>query len=233
MIPSYRLSYRFAAAVAALVALPAAAIQTRPDREDSEYLELATKYTSAVLVSPAGGEGALIAPRWVLTAGVLANRVREAKKIRIGSADYEIEEVFKRDLALVLLRKPVKDVKPTPAYAGDDEKGKTVVIAGHGGDKRKRAAINTVDRVEAKSLGLEVKALDAASDLQGSASPSETGAPLFIETGDGIFVAGIGDRNTGEVDLYTRVSAHYSWIEAQMLDVARREADALLGGDNR
>jgi secreted trypsin-like serine protease len=53
--------------VAALfAALPSAAILIRADRDDAEYVELASRYPSAIEIAP-GLEGVLIAPRWVLT----------------------------------------------------------------------------------------------------------------------------------------------------------------------
>ena len=57
---------------ASCLALPAGAILIRPDRDDSEYLELATRYSSSVLLNAPDGEGVLIAPRYVLTAAHMA-----------------------------------------------------------------------------------------------------------------------------------------------------------------
>ena len=54
--------------VSLAAALPCAAILIRPDRDDAEYLELALRYVSSLALGPSGGEGVLIAPRWVLTA---------------------------------------------------------------------------------------------------------------------------------------------------------------------
>ena len=107
-------------------------------------------------------------------------------------------------------------------------------------DRKKRAAINTVDRVTPRILGLKIKPPDEPSDLQGAAAPGDGGGPAFIETPEGIFVAGIGYAtddanadgiigNAGDWELYARVSAFVTWIEATMLQVAKQEADALLG----
>ena len=98
-------------------------------------------------------------------------------------------------------------------------------------DGRKRAAINTVDRVTPRSLELRIKPLDDASDLQGAATPAESGWPAYIETGGGIFVAGIGSATDGARERYTRVSAFVAWIEGTMLEVAKEEAAALLGAN--
>ena len=53
----------FFALVCALT-LPAGAILIRADRDDAEYLELATKYVASVAIAPVDAEGALIAPSW-------------------------------------------------------------------------------------------------------------------------------------------------------------------------
>ena len=67
-----------ASAALASLPLPAGAILIRPDRDDAEYLELATRYPASIAL-PAGGEGVLIAPRWVLTAAHRAKALQEMK----------------------------------------------------------------------------------------------------------------------------------------------------------
>jgi hypothetical protein len=147
----------------------------------------------------------------------------------------------------------VRGVEPTPLYRGSDEGGKTVVIVGHGytgilggkplpkekWDRKKRAAINTVDRVTPRILGLRIKKPEDASDLQGAAAPGDSGGPAYVQVGEALFVAGIGYAtddtnadgiigNAGDWELYVRVSAFVPWIEAVMVDVAKRDMDRLL-----
>jgi hypothetical protein len=57
---------------ACIVAWPAVALSTRPDRADAVYRELASKYPSSIASSASGSEAVLISPRWLLTAGAAA-----------------------------------------------------------------------------------------------------------------------------------------------------------------
>jgi len=251
------------ALAAMLAALPAAAILIRADRDDAEYLELASRYTASVFLDAPDGEGVLIASRWLLTAAHRAKAMQEMKpwpRLQSAGRYHEIQAIFLHpewknggagDIALILLRQGVDDVEPTPIYRGSDEGGKAVVIVGHGltgkiggkplpkaqWDRRKRAAINTVDRVTPRMLGLRIKTPDDASDLQGAAAPGDSGGPAFIETNAGLFVAGVGHAtddanadgiigNAGDWDLYVRVSAFADWIDATMFRAAADEAAA-------
>ena len=233
-------SIRIALVLAAAAAvLPSAAIVIRPDRDDAEYLEMASKYGSSVAIGiPGGGEGVLISPRWVLTSAQVGSALRAMKAMPALAFDgraYDIEDVLvyptwragtpSSDIALLYLKKPVRGVKPTPLYKADDEGGQGVVIVGHGGDGKARAAINTVDRVSPRVLTLLVKKPDEASDLQGSLSPGDRGGPAYIQEKEDLFVAGIAigpDANDEKAQLYTRVSAFLPWIQ-KALDKAAKE----------
>jgi len=243
---------RLLAAAAIAAAFPASALVLRADRDDAEYRELASRYVSAV---PLGsyGEGALVAPRWILTSGNVARALRESKgtlRLRIGEAERRVQGIFtppEGDIALLLLGEPVDGIEATPIYREDDEGRHPVVIASHGPaarigepaaarDGKARAAINTVDRVEARVLGLRLKGPDDASDMQGAAGPGDEGAPAFVEKRGRLFVAGIaqGPRGgaaprVGDWDLYTRVSAYADWIDEAMFRAASDEAAAATG----
>jgi hypothetical protein len=166
----------------ALAAASANALLIRPDREDAEYLELASRYASAAALNAPDGEGVLVASRWVLTAAHRAKALQQMKpapKLQLAGRAYEIQSYFLHpewkegsgDIALLLLREPVKGIEPTPIYRANDENGKGLVVVGHGGtgviggkpspaaaaDRRARAAINTVDRVSERTLELLVR----------------------------------------------------------------------------
>jgi hypothetical protein len=216
-----------AACTALLLCLDASAVLTRADRDDAEYLELASRYPAALAMAPVPGEGVLIAPRFVLTAASVARRLAAMKPLPLlqaGGQRHRIRSIAlhpqwqggpEHDIALVFLADAVEGVTPAPMYRNPDEQGKAVALVGHGAsgrigaralashDGRARAAINTVDRVAPLTLELTLKGPDDASDLQGAMAADEPGAPAFIEGADAIYVAGIGhgtrDGHAGDV----------------------------------
>ena len=199
---------------------------TRADRDDAEYLELASRYTSSIVLPARAGEGVLIAPRWVLTTARHARTLQQQKNAAVDGT-----YVHPRDeIALVRLKQPPRGVPPTPLYRGTEEAGKTVVLVGHGGDGRARGAINTVDRVTATGVGLRIKALDEASDLHGALTPAEAGAAAYLQVGDGLFVLGIYQgRDEAGWNLFARVSAYVDWVEATLVAAERDDLEGLLG----
>jgi secreted trypsin-like serine protease len=201
-------------AFALLLPLPALALLSRADRDDEEYVELATAYPSAVALGLAQGEGALVAPTWVLTAAHRAAVLRDVRPrptLRIMGGEHAIARIVvhpgwnggcDNDLALVELDGPVAAVAPAALHRARDEAGKGVVVVAHGasgkagavppfGKRRARAAINTISAVHAASFVVMVKAGDARSDLQGALLREETGAPAYIDAAEGTTLAGI------------------------------------------
>ena len=221
----------FAAFVAAF---PAHALVTRTDRDDAEYLELATRYPAAVAVAP-GVEGVLITPRWVLTSARGAMLLQAAKgrpPPELGGRPNAIEATFihpdwrqgrDADIALVFLREPVSGITPVALMRERDESEEIVFIVGHG-NGRKRAGINTVDRVTDKTLGVKVKPLAEASDLQGAAAAGENGAPALVERAGKALLAGVFSGNEGDWQVFARVSTYADWIEETMFREGARPA---------
>ena len=262
----YRLLRAAAAGAVAFTAAAGHALLIRADRDDAEYLEMATRYTSFIAIGgEPGAGGVLVNSRWMLT-GAAAGRAlegQEARVVRIGGRDHAIERVVVHPgwkgssdhaLAMVLLRHPVRDVEPTPVYSAEDEAGKTVIVVGagfsgkigekasrNGWDRKPRAAVNTVDKLDTRTLFLKIKDKDDASDLQAAAAPGDGGGPAFVNTPEGLRVIGVGygpdDSNgngiagdIGDEERYVRVSADADWILRTMLDVAREDAAKLMGG---
>ena len=239
---------RSIAVFALLAVLPAEALLSRADREDAEYLELATRYPAAVALAP-NVEGALIAPRWVLTSARAAALLQGAKArqpLQLGGKPNAIETTFVHpewkqgrdaDLALVFLREPVPGLTPTPASRDRDEEEEVVFIVAHGEtgilerkerrtDGRKRAAINTVDRVTPTTLQVRLKPVIEASDLQGGLAASELGAPAILERLGHTSVVGIYSGNEGDWQVFTRVSTYAEWIEETMFREGAKPAQA-------
>jgi hypothetical protein len=206
----------------------------RPDRDDAEYRELASRYTSSIALSAPASEAVLVAPRWLLThAGHLPE---QGKPLLIGGRAYEIARIVVHpdakprspaELALIELREAVRDLKPTPVYRLHDEAGKAVVFVGHGDsgiigeearfrDGRARAAINTIDRLSPLTASLPIKDLDEAADLQGKLGPGEEGAAAYIQTDDGLFVAGLYYGDVTVWNLFSRLSGFAGWIDATL-----------------
>jgi hypothetical protein len=221
---------------ALLAAVPAQAILIRADRDDAEYMELATRYPSSIELAP-GIEGVLIAPRWVLTSAQAAILLQSAKRSAVQSTFVHPDS----GIALVLLREAVTGIEPTPISRDRDEIDEIVRIVGHGEtgrlgeaarrlDGKKRAAINTVDRVMPLTLRLRLKSAEEASDLQGAAAPGEHGAPLFMEISGRISVAGIFSANDGDWQVFIRVSSFAQWIDDTMFKAATEEAAAVRKG---
>jgi len=224
-------------------ALPAAAILIRPDRDDSEYLELATHYSSSVRLKEPAGEGVLVAARWILTTAASARKLQESKvkRIAVGSSEGEIVKIeLHEGLGLIALKSDVKGVPFTPVYRGGGEGGQTVIVASRGAtgkigssgtssDGKARASINTIENVTTSSFQMRIKPAADASDLQGALAPSDLGAAAYLRTSAGMMVAGLALSTDGTVETYARLSAYSNWIDAAMLKLADQEMEALLG----
>jgi hypothetical protein len=126
----------------------------------------------------------------------------------------------------------VTAIPATPLYRGNDEAGKGLVFVSHGAsgssgqagrkrDGQARAAINTVERISPRTLSVQIKSGDDASDLQGVLTPGEEGAPAVLETEAGIFAAGLYHGDVTVWNLFSRLSAFLPWVEATMVGSER------------
>ena len=184
----------------AAVSLNAAAILIRPDRDDAEYLELATKYAPSVAIAPVDAEGVLIAPSWVLTSARVARALDGKKNVTIDGKSYKLKSVHPHptaDIGLLFLGSGYRhgdlDFEAARLYRADDEGGKTVVIVGHGANGKIGSPLaREIGPQEARGsehhrparereFDLGIKAADLASDLQGALGAGDFGGPAFVK----------------------------------------------------
>ena len=192
----------------------------------------------------------LVAPRWALTA---AHTVEEQRAfvdyhVYFGDVRYEVVKIVvhparergavdsSADLALVELDRPVRGVAPVALYPDHDEADQIGTLVGWGGTgtgstgetgakvTRARAATNRIEAALQDSLITIFDRPPAATPLEGVGGRGDSGAPLYLERGGRVFVAGIGSFSTGDeklgtlgkygvVDAFARVSTRRAWIE--------------------
>lgn len=200
----YLLGLLTAAAVIVAPAAPAAAI-AHGDRVAAGRYRFAAKLTMTGIPA-AGGEtrdswcsGALIAPRWVITAGhcfrdASGRRVSEtvARRTVASVGGHDVTVVAARqapgyDVALAELATPVTDVTPIRVGAAAPREGEIVRLLGYGlasgdesaGSPGLRTGRFTIDRVG--DTLLDVSGIDPRPDT--SACPHDSGGPYFTESG--------------------------------------------------
>lgn len=197
---------------------PLDAVIIRHDKADVLYLELGRNHREHIAhFNLPGGEGVLIAPRWVLTAAHVAANVRRGTKVTIAGSDHIVRKRYlhplwlkeaRYDIALVHLNLPVSKVNPLPLYRKSDEKGRIVTILGCGltgngmigqkvkGDRKLRGAHNRVDRTSPSWIKLTFDSPDKGLELEGVSGYGDSGGPALIEDAGRWCVAGISAVQT-------------------------------------
>jgi len=148
--------------------------------------------------------------------------------------DHTQEGTLKHDIALIELIEPSLSILPTAIYEKEDELGQQMKLAGYGvvADGVQgiydrcfpcdlRGADNIVEEVNDYQLRFRFDAPDEGNSLplEGVGAGGDSGGPVFIETDNGRYVAGVssfGSRKYNEFDNYTRVSKELNWLAEVM-----------------
>ena len=226
------------------------AIITRDDVPDSEYLVPDADEPALVdLFGPGDCIGTLIAPSFVLTVAHCAEDMHAGATLVVSGVEHDVAEVilhpkwkhFTYDVALIRFEVPVTGVDPIPFYRDRDEEGRTITLFGrgvhgtglvgeHGGtdDGKLRHATNVVTNANDQWIEVFFEHPDdpGVTPLEGVGAAGDSGAPAFIETADGRFIAGLnswGDAHPysdigkyGAWDDSTRVSSFAGWIDSEV-----------------
>jgi hypothetical protein len=227
----------------------ASAIITRHDVDDSEYVVDDGDYPALVdLFEPGDCLGTLIHESYLLTVAHCAEDMRASQTLQVGDHSVGITDIiehpdyngWKYDIALIQLDEPVTDVTPYPLYRDTDEEGQTLILLGRGvhgtgiegepgatDDAKLRRATNVVTWATAQwiEVNFEEPGGDGITDMEGVGASGDSGGPAFIETEDGLAIAGLnswGDSTPpieigqyGAQDYSTRVSQYLDWIDSE------------------
>ena len=232
------------------MSLDASAIIMRHDVDESEYLAEDADHPALIdLFGPGDCIGTLIDPSHLLTVAHCAEDLNSNQSLSVNGEAKAIGDIilhpewggWLHDIALVRFEDPVEGIDPLAIYRDTDELDQTLILYGRGmhgtgvegkpggsDDGQLRRATNVVSSVTAAwiEVTFEAPGEDGITDVEGVGAAGDSGGPAFIETSDGLFIAGLnswGDADQGvEVGQYgaydysTRVSQYAEWIDDEL-----------------
>lgn len=208
----------------ALLHVGTAAIVTRHDVDDAEYLKLGLKYGETV-ASFSGGCGTLVRPTWAITAAHVADPAYFGDYMDIGGKRYTIKRTIihpeftmsagvQHDIALVELTEPVLGITPATLFRDSTEVGREIIFVGTGWagtgdrgmveghiikDRQLRGAQNRVDGIAGNYLQFTFDGPDSEDALpfEGISGPGDSGGPALWFDGDQPYLLGVSSHQGG------------------------------------
>lgn len=203
---------------ALLLPLCANSIVMRHDVDQKRYLASWADFPALAQFYVDGAHGALIAPRWVVTAAHTTFCTDPGTTILVGGEKVKVKRRYvhpghtpgvSHDMALIELAAPVTSVKPANIETNGDETGTVVTFIGAGGTGTGiegqtvdnaanlgvlRKAHNTVEATEGPLLAFVFHRAEQALPLEGIGGSGDSGGPAFIQTGKQYTVLGVSSR---------------------------------------
>lgn len=255
-----------AAALTVIVPPSASAIVVRHDAAPSLY-RIDPAGFPALADLPESGHGVLISPQWVVTVAHAVSWQQDSlHSVSIGGQDREVAQIIvhpdyapppgpgpdgsikpimdasheMRDIALIRLAQPVRDIAPANLHFGDVAIGETVTIMGKGrggtgvdGAARYlpqrgmlRRASNRVEAAQPRWISYRFDQGDAALPDEGSIGAGDSGGPVLVEREGKWQVVALASwtywdgapeafapGRYGLLTNHTRLAAYRDWIE--------------------
>ena len=228
----------------------AEAIIIRDDRDDADYIVKDADYPALVdLIEKGDCIGTLVHESFLLTVAHCAADMDEGDPLVINKTPNSVSKIIlhpkwkKRrdeyDIALLRLKKPVKNVTPLPIYRGSDEVGNSITLVGRGvtanglrgergakNDGKLRKCTNIVTKVDDHFIEIlfERPGEDGITEIEGVGAAGDSGCPVFMRIDSVRYIAGLnswGDGpkgikvgQYGAYDYQTRVSRYLEWLDS-------------------